>query len=116
RGMYHLMRAFHGREPGRWVLHSSISTVLGGLGLAAYSGANAVLDAMAIAGGDRWLSVDWDLWDNAAEAKVAGMPVAIHPPEGIDAFLRLLGAHVGSRVLVVVNDPPGVLRPGGRNP
>ena len=104
RGMYHLMRAFRGREPGRWVLHSSISTVLGGLGLAAYSGANAVLDAMAIAGGERWLSVDWDLWDNAAEAKVAGMPVAIHPPEGIDAFMRLLGAHVGSRVLVVVND------------
>ena len=48
RGMWHLMDAFRGREPARWVLHSSISTVLGGLGLAAYSAANAVIDAVAI--------------------------------------------------------------------
>jgi acyl transferase domain-containing protein/SAM-dependent methyltransferase len=104
RGLFHLMDAFRGREPGKWVLHSSISTVLGGLGLAAYSGANAMLDAIALAGGPRWLSIDWDLWDNAAEAQAAGMPVAIHPPEGSEAFLRLLGVNVGSRVIVVVND------------
>lgn len=104
RGMFHLIDAFRGREPQRWVLHSSISTVLGGLGLAAYSAANAVLDALALAGGPSWLSVDWDLWDNAAEAGTAGMPVAIHPPEGRDAFLKLLGAPLGPRVLVVVND------------
>ena len=104
RGLMYLMNAFRGREPRRWVLHSSISTVLGGLGLAAYSGANAVLDAIAVAGGERWLSIDWDLWDNAAEAQAAGMPVAIHPPEGIDALLRLLSVNVGARALVVVND------------
>lgn len=103
-GLYHLIKAFRNREPRRWVLHSSISTVLGGLGLAAYSAANAVLDTMALAGGSRWLSIDWDLWDNAAEAKSAGMPVAIHPPEGLEAFLRLLGIPIGSRALVVVND------------
>jgi SAM-dependent methyltransferase/acyl carrier protein len=104
RAMYHLTEAFRGREPGRWVLHSSISSVLGGLGLGAYSGANAMIDAWAIAGGPRWLSIDWDLWENAAEANTAGMPVAIHAPEGAEAFLRLLGADVGARVLVVVND------------
>ncbi len=104
RGMFHLIDAFRGREPAKWVLHSSISTVLGGLGLAAYSAANAVLDAMAEAGGERWLSIDWDLWDNAAEAQIAGMPVAIHPPEGLEAFLRLLSVNVGSRALVVVSD------------
>ena len=38
-----------GREPTRWVLHSSISSVLGGLGLSAYAGANAVLDSIATA-------------------------------------------------------------------
>ena len=31
--------------------------------------ANAVLEAIAIQGGDAWLSIDWDLWDNAGEAK-----------------------------------------------
>jgi phthiocerol/phenolphthiocerol synthesis type-I polyketide synthase E len=102
RGLFHMMAAFRGREPRRWVLHSSISTVLGGLGLAAYSAANAVLDAVAQAGGANWLSVDWDLWDNAAEAGMAGMPVPIHEQEGRDAFLRLLGVDVGARVLVVV--------------
>ena len=61
-----------GREPTRWVLHSSISSVLGGLGLAAYAGANAVLDSIATRGGPTWLSIGWDAWDNAAEAQMAG--------------------------------------------
>jgi acyl transferase domain-containing protein/SAM-dependent methyltransferase/acyl carrier protein len=103
-GLYYLINALRGREPCRWVLHSSISTVLGGLGLAVYSGANAVLDAIALAGGDRWLSIDWDAWDNAGEAGAPGMPVPIYPPEGQEVFLRLLGAEVGSRALVVVGD------------
>ena len=110
RGLFHLMKAFEGREPRRWVLHSSISTVLGGLALGVYSGANAVLDALAAAGGERWLSVDWDLWDNAGEAQAASMPHAIHPPEGSDAFLRLLGVNVGPRALVVVDDLAGRLK------
>ena len=110
RGLLSLIKAFHGREPRRWVLHSSISTVLGGLGLAAYSAANAMLDAIAIQGGERWLSVDWDLWDNAGEAQAVSMPLAIHPPEGQDSFLRLLGVNLGSRVLVVASDLPGRLK------
>ena len=91
-------------------VHSSISTVLGGLALSVYSGANAVLDALALAGGERWLSIDWDLWDNAGEAESAGMPVAIHPPEGEEAFLRLLGVAIGPRALVVVSDLAGRLK------
>jgi len=110
RGLLSLIKAFRGREPSRWVLHSSISTVLGGLGLAAYSAANAMLDAIALAGGDRWLSIDWDLWDNAGEAQAVSMPLAIYPPEGQDAFHRLLGAPVGSRVLVVASDLVGRLK------
>ncbi|MGH8262903.1 MAG: SDR family oxidoreductase, partial [Steroidobacteraceae bacterium] len=58
RGLYHLMKALRGREPSRWVLHSSISSVLGGLGLAVYSGANAMLDVLALASGENWLSID----------------------------------------------------------
>lgn len=104
RGLLLVIEAMRGREPTRWVLHSSISSVLGGLGLAAYAAANAVLDALAVAGGDGWLSIDWDAWDNAAEAKSVGMPSPILPREGEDAFLRLLGADAGSRALVVAGD------------
>ena len=75
RGLLYLMDAFRGREPRRWILHSSISSVLGGLGLAAYAGANAMLDALALQRGPHWLSIDWDAWDNAAEAQSASMPI-----------------------------------------
>ena len=103
-GLFHLIEALRGREPKRWILHSSISTVLGGLGLAAYAGVNAVLDALALAGGDGWLSIDWDAWDNAAESRMEEMALPIHPAEGQEAFLRLLGADVSARALVVVDD------------
>ncbi|MBS0525437.1 MAG: SDR family NAD(P)-dependent oxidoreductase [Proteobacteria bacterium] len=104
RGMLYLFEAMKGREPKRWILHSSISSVLGGLGLGAYAGANAVLDAYAVAGGERWLSIGWDAWDNALEAATEGMPTPIFPVEGAEAFLRLLGSEIGPRGLVVVND------------
>lgn len=100
RGLYYLIEAMKGREPRRWVLHSSISTVLGGLGLGVYAGANAVLDVLALKGGDNWLSIDWDAWDNAAEAQKAAIPTAIRPPEGQDVFLRLLGYACEPRMLV----------------
>src|SRR5262249_49359911 len=90
RGLEMLVEAMEGREPARWVVHSSISSTLGGLGLAAYAGANAVLDAIAVRGGATWLSIDWDAWDNAAEAQMAGGPIAIQPAEGQAAFLQLL--------------------------
>lgn len=104
RGLLHLIEAMRGREPSSWILHSSISSVLGGLGLAAYAATNAVLDAIAVAGGERWLSIGWDAWDNAAEAASVGMPTPIRPPEGADAFLRLLGADLAPRVVVAAAD------------
>ncbi|MDX1416126.1 MAG: SDR family oxidoreductase, partial [Candidatus Promineifilaceae bacterium] len=102
-GLYHLMEAFRNREPRRWVLHSSISTILGGLGLAAYAASNAVLDSIALKGGDHWLSLGWDAWDNAAEAQKDSMPTAIRPAEGKDALLRSLSPPVGSHLLVVTD-------------
>src|SRR5262249_55009049 len=104
RGLFYLIETMRGREPSLWILHSSISSVLGGLGLAAYAAVNAVLDAIAVAGGDHWLSIDWDAWDNAAEGASVGMPSPIRPPEGADAFLRLLGVEAGSRGLGVPGD------------
>ena len=49
------------------MLFSSLSSVLGGLGFAAYAGANHVLDASAerhaLSGGSAWTSVNWDAWN-----------------------------------------------------
>ena len=103
RGLQHLMNALEGRWPQRWILHSSISSTLGGLGLAAYAGANAMLDALALQRGPTWLSIDWDAWDNAAEAQSASMPSAIKPAEGNEVLLRLMGQWEGSRALVAIN-------------
>ena len=104
RGLFYVIEAMQGQEPSLWVLHSSISSTLGGLGLSAYAAVNAVLDAVAEAAGSRWLSIDWDAWENAAEAASVGMPSPIRPPEGADAFMRLLGADLGSRVIVAAGD------------
>ena len=103
RGLFHTMDAMRGREPRRWVLHSSISAVLGGLALGTYAAANAVLDTLAISKGTHWLSIEWDAWDNAAEAQSASLPLAINPAEGGDVFLRILKLPLQSRVLVAVN-------------
>ena len=103
RGLFYLMDAFHGREPSRWILHSSISAVLGGFALGVYAGANAMLDALALQKGPSWLSIDWDAWDNAAEAQSASMPSAIKPDEGKEVILRLLGNWEGSRAIVAIN-------------
>ncbi|HEY6427773.1 MAG TPA: SDR family oxidoreductase, partial [Acidimicrobiales bacterium] len=107
RGLLHLIEAMRGRGPRRWLVHGSISSVLGGLGLAAYAGANAVLDAIVTRGaldGEDWLSIGWDAWDNAGEAQNLAGHAAIQPAEGREAFLRLLGAPVGPVVAVSVYD------------
>ena len=107
RGLLHLVEAMRGREPKRWLVHGSISSVLGGLGLAAYAGANAVLEAFAAQGtlrGEDWLVVGWDAWDNAGEAQNLAGHAAIQPVEGREVFLRLLGAPVGPSVVVSVYD------------
>ena len=106
-GLLHLIEAMRGREPRRWVVHGSISSVLGGLGLAAYAGANAALEALAARGasrGEDWLVIGWDAWDNAGEAQNLAGHQAIQPAEGREVFLRLLGAQVGQAVVVSVYD------------
>ncbi len=107
KGLIHLIEATRGREPARWIVHGSISSVLGGLGLAAYAGANAVLESIVMQEqqhGGQWLIIGWDAWDNAGEAQNLAGHVAIQPAEGGESFLRLLGADVGPCVVVSVFD------------
>jgi acyl transferase domain-containing protein len=54
------------------LLQSSLSSVLGGLGLAAYAAANAAIDAFALhqaqTTGIPWISVNWDAWRDLEDA------------------------------------------------
>jgi len=85
---------------------SSLSAVLGGLGLAVYAGANAYLDAFSARKNRStdfpWISVNWDAWHfpEPGEHDASGvLSDAIRPDEGVEAFLRIL--HHAPRQVVV---------------
>jgi acyl transferase domain-containing protein/acyl carrier protein len=87
------------RQLDFWFLLSSISGVLGGLDLCAYSAANLFLDAFSaqqqLAGRGKWISVNWDAWQFPADERAFKTTVPnwtdyILPTEGVDAFMRIL--------------------------
>jgi acyl transferase domain-containing protein len=97
-----------------WLLTSSLSTVLGGFGYAAYAGGNAFLDHFAAERGrrapGRWISVDFDQWRFAGGDR-GGVPggddpaaTAITPPEGLRLLEHLL--RLGASGQVVVSTTP----------
>jgi len=83
------------RSPDFCLLMSSLSSVLGGLGFAAYAGANAFMDAFVQRtrniGDKRWLSINWEGWNFGRDDHEAGMyRFAISPEEGVRIFSRVL--------------------------
>ncbi|HYO55123.1 type I polyketide synthase, partial [Archangium sp.] len=104
-GMLVLREALHGKELDFVLLQSSLASILGGLGFAAYSAANRFLDVLAAlenrAAATRWLSVNWDGWDfegaGQGRTQSAGQSVLpITAAEGVEAFRRILGGGKGS--------------------
>jgi amino acid adenylation domain-containing protein/thioester reductase-like protein len=102
-----LERVLRGRPLDFCLLFSSLSSVLGGLGLAAYAGANAALDAFAQRHNQRfpvrWTSVAWETW------QASGLPpqvaaFAVTPAEGLAVLDRLLGLGPVAQVLVSTGD------------
>ncbi|MEV5721077.1 beta-ketoacyl synthase N-terminal-like domain-containing protein [Amycolatopsis mediterranei] len=103
-------------EPDFVLLMSSISVLLGGLRLGAYSGANAFLDAYASARGrhsrTRYLSIAWDPWligETLAEKGIGSGwdTITMSPAEGLAALDRLWPA--AGRVVVSTVDLPARL-------
>jgi acyl transferase domain-containing protein len=97
------------REPlDFWLLLSSISSVLAGIGYVAYAAANAFMDAFAIerslATGVPWISVDWDTWDFSETAEFDVTHPVILPEEGVEAFRRILTWSSVPQVVVSVSD------------
>jgi phthiocerol/phenolphthiocerol synthesis type-I polyketide synthase E len=90
---------------------SSLSTVLGGLGLGAYAAGNHALDAFARRqhqkGKRFWVSVCWDGWQLGSGIVEGGgrlASTAISAEEGGEAFARLLT--LGSPPQIVVSTTP----------
>jgi acyl transferase domain-containing protein/acyl carrier protein len=112
RGLYALEKVLRGRDLDFWLLQSSLSTVLGGLGFVAYVAANAFMDAFAHrqnqAGPVPWLTVDWDLWlGDDGGASGFGATIAqftMSREEGLEVTERILALDAGAQVVISTGD------------
>jgi acyl transferase domain-containing protein len=89
------------------LLTSSLASILGGLGFAAYAAANAYLDAFAAArrgGRCRWVSVNWDGWRSSSVSDPARARMALGEDEGGEAFVRILARPDLAQVAVSTTD------------
>jgi acyl carrier protein len=107
-----LEKVLHGKELDFYLMFSSLSSILGGLGFVAYSAANLFMDAFAHKYNQTkfipWISVNWDGWqfregkerNTAVGATLAEL--AILPKEGMRAFQRVLS--MAPQVVVSTSD------------
>jgi acyl transferase domain-containing protein/acyl carrier protein len=118
-GLYVLEKVLRDRTLDFCLLQSSLSTVLGGIGLAAYAAANCLLDAFAhnqnLVQPVPWISANWDSWkfeekSNVQEAK-RGLgkgiaELALTKEEGQEVFAHILSLVPLSRVVISTGDLP----------
>ncbi len=117
RSLYALEEVLRGVEPDFCLFISSLSSILGGLGLATYTAANLFVDAFARAYGRRTdarcTSIDLDSWRKWGEesptqhqvglgASLAELSIA--PEEGLEVFARLMPGVGNSQVVVSTGD------------
>lgn len=99
-----LARVLEGRTLDFCFLHSSLASVLGGVGFAAYAAANSSLDALAVRmsrkTGRRWVSVNWDAWQDDARTGAA----IVLPEEGVAVIERVLSLSAATQVVVSMTD------------
>jgi phthiocerol/phenolphthiocerol synthesis type-I polyketide synthase E len=98
----------------RVLVVSSISAVLGGLGLYGYSTSHSLLDAFASAVSDRacrWSTINWDAWEfykedrKEEEKRDVGIDaLAITESEGLTAIERVAEAGWPERVVISSGD------------
>ncbi|MGE0127978.1 MAG: SDR family oxidoreductase [Blastocatellales bacterium] len=109
-GLNVLADTLRGRELDFFFLQSSLSSVLGGLGFAAYSAANHYLDAFARkqsqTNGAPWISVNWDGWrfDEQKRFGSATAELAMAPEDGVEVFKRLLSVDGFNQVVISTGD------------
>jgi acyl transferase domain-containing protein len=111
-GLNVLEELLRGKDLDFCLLLSSLSSILGGIGLAAYAAANCFLDARAgqlnRKGSVPWISVNWDAWHFPDGAELGDSYSAegasfILPWDGEEAFKRIL-ARAPRQVIVSTTD------------
>jgi len=106
RGALVLERVLDSRAPDFVCLFSSLSSVLGGLGFASYSGANHVLDALARSHASdprtEWLTINWDGWQRAGAAAEDAPGIAVS--DAPEIFDRVLKAPRCAQIVVSTQD------------
>ncbi len=115
RSLHRALEALAADErPGFVVATSSLSSILGGIGLAAFAAADGWLDAFAeLRGG--WTSVNWEAWQEAWEGDdgvtlgSGQNALALEPAEVASAFERVLALAPQPRVAVATGDLPARL-------
>jgi acyl transferase domain-containing protein len=108
-----LERVLRGRDLDFCLLISTISSVLGGLGLSSVAATNIFLDTFARRQSRhslaRWVSVNWDVWrfEEDAAQQSSGKSFAdlgITPAEGAAVFERVVAADAPLQVVVSTGD------------
>src|SRR5262249_29387516 len=106
RGLMVLEKILRHETMDFWMLLSSISSILAGIGYVGYAAANAFMDSFAaersFATGVPWISVNWDTWEFSETADPEAL--AMFPEEGIDAFRRVMSSAPSPQVVVSVSD------------
>ena len=112
RGLLALEKALEGRPLDFCLLMSSLASVLGGLGQAAYAASNHYLDAFARqrrrAASVSWQSVNWDVWrlggENDAEAGATLKDLGMSAEEGTAMMEVALATRAAPQLVVSTGD------------
>jgi len=116
-GLYVLDKVLEGIGLDFFLLFSSNASVLGGLGLVAYSAANIFMDAFALsrsgANSASWISATWDPWPEEM-LKYEGYQTTMNQyamtvEESVEAFNRLVTLAPEGQVVVSTGDLHGRL-------
>ncbi len=112
RGLFVLEKVLRGTQLDFCMLTSTISSVLGGLGLFSVTATNALVDTFAQRmrqiSSVPWISIDWDFWrfsepDQRSTPKTFA-ELGVTPDEGMSVFGQLLSPSTPARVVISTGD------------
>jgi acyl transferase domain-containing protein len=106
-GLLVLEQVLRGQKSDFCLLFSSLASILGGFGFAAYAAANIFMDAFTHQrNGDdsiSWISVNWDTWqfdEQETASGTAAANLAILSGEGMEVFERIFSTGVKGQIVV----------------